>query len=522
MLSAVVIVLAPLATPIPIDPIVGGSEVGTCGWASVVALDGTCSGTLIHPQVVLYAAHCGPNVHFVTPGEVEAEGTPVDAECTVNPAWDHEAGGSDFAVCVLADPIEDVAIVPILMGCEHQVLAEGVPATSVAFGLAPDGPAGIKRAVTYAIDDVVLDEGDVWVGGADGSLCDGDSGGGAFVQWIDGSWRLFGVHSAVAGTPCTDDKALLTLASGAVPWIEELTGFDVTPCHDADGTWNPGSDCGALPMDPAAGGGAWPVCEPGPLGGPSSACGAPSYGPEDLAAPTVTITAPRDGAVIPLDGELAQVDVAIEAVDDGWGIERTWLRIDGTDVPDSDDGFPPWELPTIALPEGMFSIEAVARDWAGNEGTAIAMIAIGDPPVPGGGSTGGDANGESSDGIADTTDATTTNPGDADDTTGDASSAGGSPKGEPGPDGCACTADPTAPRGGIVFLLALFVLPVRAGRRYAPPRCHSRADASAAGFATRSRHHCAQPGAATAPAAARPSAAPARRTRRSSLARSRG
>ena len=280
LLPTIVSALASGAVTLPPAPIVGGEEVGVCGWPSVVALDGTCSGTLVHPRVVLYAAHCGPNVHFVTPGEVEAEGTPVDAECAANPDWDHEAGGNDFAVCVLDVPIEGVPIVPILMGCEHDALGPGVLATSVGFGLAPDGPAGIKRAVTYAIDEVVLDEGDVWVGGLDGSLCDGDSGGGAFVQLRDGSWRLFGVHSAVAGEPCTAAKALLTLASGAVPWIEAHTGIDVTPCHDADGTWNPGPDCGGFPLDPATGGGAWPRCDGGPLGGESSSCAPTPEPPE--------------------------------------------------------------------------------------------------------------------------------------------------------------------------------------------------------------------------------------------------
>lgn len=27
--------------------------------------------------------------------------------------------------------------------------------------------------------------------------------------------------------------------------------FDVTPCHDADGTWAPGADCGDFPLDPS-------------------------------------------------------------------------------------------------------------------------------------------------------------------------------------------------------------------------------------------------------------------------------
>jgi len=448
--------LLPIESPQRLEPIIGGSEVAACGWPSVVALDGTCSGTLVHPNVVLYAAHCGPNVHFVTPGEIEADGTPVDAVCTVNPDWDHEAGGNDFAVCVLAEPIEGVPIVPILMGCEHQLLAPEALATSVGFGNAPDGPAGVKRAVTYAIDEVVLDEGDVWLGGADGSLCNGDSGGGAFVQWLDGSWRLFGVHSAVAGEPCTDGQAVVSLASGAVPWIEEYSGFDVTPCHDADGTWNPGPDCGEMPNDPAAGGGAWPSCESGPLGGASSACGAPSYGPDDLAAPTIAIVSPRDGAVFPLRDGTAEITMTIDASDEGWGIDRTWLRFEGEDVPSSEDVFPPWEVSVFALPEGVFTLEAVARDWAGNEGVAAVMIVVGDAPLPSESSSGAGADATSGDGDAQDESTSAASPDDAP-TSDDSTSTDTPPVTGEFADGCGCGPGSERARDAWLFVLLVVV-----------------------------------------------------------------
>ena len=42
--------------------IYGGIEAGTCAWPQTVAVtggQGLCTGTLIHPSVVMYAAHCG-------------------------------------------------------------------------------------------------------------------------------------------------------------------------------------------------------------------------------------------------------------------------------------------------------------------------------------------------------------------------------------------------------------------------------------------------------------------------------
>ena len=47
----------------PAEPSVyQGNPVGTCGWPTAVAVTsggGLCTGTLVHPRVVVYAAHCG-------------------------------------------------------------------------------------------------------------------------------------------------------------------------------------------------------------------------------------------------------------------------------------------------------------------------------------------------------------------------------------------------------------------------------------------------------------------------------
>jgi MYXO-CTERM domain-containing protein len=66
-----------------------------------------------------------------------------------------------------------------------------------------------------------------------------------------------------------------------VPWLEEDSGLDVTPCFDADGTWNPGPDCGNVPLNPEASTGTWQqMChQTETLTGPLSSCGKPFIPP---------------------------------------------------------------------------------------------------------------------------------------------------------------------------------------------------------------------------------------------------
>src|SRR5262249_49096496 len=74
----------------------------------------------------------------------------------------------------------------------------------------------------------------------------------------------------------------------AVPWIEQQSGIDISPCHDADGKWHAGPDCHGFSQDPLATGRSW-----------ANGCAEPMLSPP---APTCRMAGtPGDGG--PLAGE---------------------------------------------------------------------------------------------------------------------------------------------------------------------------------------------------------------------------
>ena len=258
----------------PESRIYGGTDVASCGWPTTVNLGGSCSGTLVAEDVVIYAAHCGANYNYVRLGESAYNGAGrwVGTErCEIYPGGG-PGGGDDFAYCVLEEPVTDVPIVPILMGCETEVLQPGQQVTIVGFGNANTGPYGIKREVVAPIQ-WISSSGEARIGGNGKDSCQGDSGGPVFVQLDDGSWRVFGITSY--GGSCGSGGYYSMMHNG-MSWFEAETGRDLTPCHDADGTWNPTAGCGDFPYDPGPGHGSWANgCGGGDLSGYSATCGEP-------------------------------------------------------------------------------------------------------------------------------------------------------------------------------------------------------------------------------------------------------
>ncbi|MCA9704235.1 MAG: trypsin-like serine protease [Myxococcales bacterium] len=391
VVTAVVAALPLASSPDPAG-IVGGTEVPACGWPNVVALGGACTGTLVHPRVVIYAAHCGGGQEVVF-AENAVDGPMRSVPTTYCKQFPREEGqlGRDFAYCVLAEPQLDVPIVPPLMGCELDQLVEGTEVVVVGFGFDEDGVGGIKRELTTTFHYIENDE--AFIGGDGLDACQGDSGGPAFVKVPDpgggpDTWRLFGIVSH--GDPQCLEGTFYGLVHVGMEWFEPEADFDLTPCTDVDGAWNPGPRCTDLPYDLADAQGQWPQgCSTDALAGPGQTCGPPFGFEPDTDPPLVAVSSPAEPLRLESDPAqgVAPFLVEIDASDpEGWGIDEVLLVIDGELVPGGADGRPPYEF-AANFPPGTFSLSAVAVDLAGNRAEAPAVLLAVDEELPEGTTT---------------------------------------------------------------------------------------------------------------------------------------
>jgi MYXO-CTERM domain-containing protein len=452
----------------------GGEPVDTCGWPTTVAVTsggGLCSGTLIHPEIVMYAAHCGAGNKTITFGETTGGGTSMGtSECMTNP--DYNMQGTDWAWCRLSQPV-NLPVTPIGLGCElDQYLKEGGPVALVGFGMSESSGAGRKRWGMSTMNDIRMNLNKFDVGG-DGqvTICSGDSGGSAFIQYADGSWHAYGIHSTKSSEDCDEAEGTVSLAAGAAQWIEETSGTDVTPCHDAvTKEWDPGPDCGRfLAGDGATGHGSWGNgCSGTPESDMSATCG-PVYGSEEEDNPPVlAITAPEDYAEIEPETD---VSIEIDATDDSGYVSFVQLEVNGQ-IQDLQDTWAPWGFHNVAFPEGEYELVAVGEDFWGNVGESPPIrIFVGmdapDPPTDtgtdGGGTDGGDDGGTGSGGDDG---GTGTGP---DDDGGTGSDGTGETdgtdvaEGDGDGSGCGCVAAPSG--GGAAWLVAVVAAGARRRRR---------------------------------------------------------
>ena len=311
-----------------------GTPASTCQWPTTLLING-CTATLVHERVVTTAAHC-PTPNSVGFGEGFGQivaNVPVDF-CVQRPEWSsadsNGVNGWDAKVCVLSQSITTVPIAPLVMGCEVKQIGQDSPEIFIAgFGDNSDnGGFGTKRYSDTIVRQDLLSYGEgsnaVFVGTTNKDSCSGDSGGPAYARLDDGVFRTFGITS---GGPagCGTGGGTYVFTPFHVPWAEEETGVDFTPCTDADGTWNPGPDCGNFSMDPLSVN-SWSDGCNHQRSGLLDSCG-PAYG-EAHPNPQVTVTSPMDQAVFDAANGTAEISIGYE-VDHPWEIREVRILVNG-------------------------------------------------------------------------------------------------------------------------------------------------------------------------------------------------
>jgi hypothetical protein len=365
-----------------------GEPAHTCSWPTVVAVIGAelCTGTLIHPDIVIYSGSCGYDDKVIRFGEdAFFAGREVEAEyCSLFPQ-------GNSAYCKLAQPITDLPVTPLLLGCDFDQVSEGDAAVLVGFGATETDM--VSRQKHWGLTSLAaIDRTSGWfkledIGDAPFGCAD-DAGAPVFVQLDDGSWRVAGIVSSTSGT-CTGNGTFIhDLIEYDMPWLD--TSLQITPCHSWDGSWAPSPACtGFYAQSPDLANGTWnDWCLGTPAIGDAATCG-PSWDDFDPSLPPeVEIQSPISGETLE-PGAIVEIEILAQRQPDGFTLRQVGVEINGSLLATQQAESFYSHFQTQPLPQGSYSIIAFVEDWAGNIAWSEAVEIDVDVDAP---ELGGDEN----------------------------------------------------------------------------------------------------------------------------------
>ena len=226
--------------------IVGGETVPAGRWPDTVAVLGTsgsCTGTLIAPDLVLTAGHCSninpTRVVANTTDYAQSQGIKVNVtRTTAYPNWQTMY---DVAVIELASPISGIEPRKLATSCTFKAsVKSNVSVHLVGFGATntegTQANTQLREAMTAVIDPTCAASGMgckpnvapggefIAGGGGTADSCFGDSGGPVYLDTPNGAVLIGAVSRGVDGasTPC-GGGGIYVRTDKIIEWIESTT-----------------------------------------------------------------------------------------------------------------------------------------------------------------------------------------------------------------------------------------------------------------------------------------------------------